>query len=120
MSCCCQPTALDSISLDYYPGDTVGILAVATLDGAAYDLAGCALRFTVADPSQTPPATLWDRQIGQGIAILEAAAGRALITPTLAESQALVAGRTYAARAVLTDAAGAIITTATGYLHARS
>lgn len=120
MSCCaCTLNALEPFSLDYFVGDTVGILATVTLDGAAYDLAGCALTFRVTDPSVTPVATLWDRAIGQGIAILDLANGKALVTPAPAESQALTAGKTYAARAVLTDAAGAIITTADGYINAR-
>lgn len=110
---------LQPFTLDYFVGDTVGIRATFTLDGAVYSLAGCALTFRVYDETTTPAATVWDRAIGQGIAVLDAAAGLALITPSTLESAALVAGRTYTARAVLTDAGGAIITTATGYLIAR-
>lgn len=120
MSCCaCQLDALVPFSLDYFVGDTVGILATVTLDGAAYNLTGCALTFRVTDPSVTPAATIWDRAIGQGIAVLSLSGGTAVITPAPAESQALTAGKTYAARAVITDAVGAIITTADGYLTAR-
>ena len=112
-------TDLQPFTLDYFVGDTVGIAATITLDAAAYSLAGCALTFRVYDDTTTPGTLVWDRAIGQGIAVLDAAAGRALITPSTQESAALVAGRTYTARATLTDAGGAIITTATGYLIAR-
>lgn len=118
MSCACAIDPAAPFALDYYVGDTVGILATITLDGAAYDLTDCALRFTVTDTSASPATTLWDRAIGSGIAIISLTGGTALITPTLTQSQALTAGRTYTARAVLTDSSGATITTATGYLRA--
>jgi hypothetical protein len=120
MSCACSINALEPFELDYYVGDTVGIAATVTDGaGAAFDLTACAFSFTVTDPSVTPALTVWDRSIGQGVAILSAVGGLALITPSPAESAALVAGRTYTARVVITDSAGAIITTATGYLAAR-
>lgn len=120
MSCCtCQLDALAPFTLDYFVGDTVGIAATITLNAAAYSLVGCALTFRVYDASTSPALLIWDRAIGQGIAVLDAAAGRALITPSIQQSAALVAGRTYTARATLTDAGDAIITTATGYLIAR-
>jgi len=116
MSAIFSPT--NAFALDYFVGDTVGIMATITLDDAAYDLTDCALTFTVTDPSVDPVVTLWSRSIGDGIAILSLSGGTCQITPTLAQSQALTAGRTYTARAILTDANGAIITTATGYLSA--
>jgi hypothetical protein len=120
VSCCvCTLNALEPFSLEYFVGDTVGIAASVTLDGVAYNLTGCALTFLVTDPSVTPAVTIWNRAIGQGIAILSLSGGTALITPTPAESQAMTVGKTYAGRAVLTDSAGAIITTATGYILAR-
>jgi hypothetical protein len=103
-----------NFSLIYYVGDTVGIAATVTLDGAAYNLTGCSLRFTAEHADEV----LWDRTIGDGISILSLSGGTALITPTLAQSQALAKGRNYTARAILTDAAGSIITTATGNLLA--
>jgi hypothetical protein len=119
VSCCCTLNSLEPFTLDYYPGDTVGILAVVTLDGTAYDLTGCQLTFRVVDPSTNPDTTVWDRRIGQGIALLDAPGGIALTAPSTLETAALVAGRTYSATAILTDSAGTIITTATGYLIAR-
>jgi hypothetical protein len=110
---------LQPFTLDYFVGDTVGIRAAITLDGTAYNLTGCQLTFRVVDPTTNPDTTVWDRRIGQGIAVLDAAGGIALIAPSTVESAALVAGRTYSATAILTDSAGTIITTATGYLIAR-
>jgi hypothetical protein len=110
---------LQPFTLDYFVGDTVGIRATFTLDGAAYDLTGCGLTFRVRDESTSGVTIVWDRRIGQGIAVTSAVGGIALISPSTLESAALVAGRTYSASAVLTDSAGTIITTAIGYLIAR-
>ncbi|MDF3056809.1 MAG: hypothetical protein K0R17_1024 [Rariglobus sp.] len=119
MSCACTINALLPFTLDYFAGDTVGIKATITDPAdAPYPLTDCGLAFFLTDPTATDPtARLWDMTIGSGIAILSLSGGTAMITPTLAQSQALTAGKTYTARCILTDAAGAIITAATGYIE---
>ena len=120
MSCACQITDARPFELLYWRGDTVPIVAtITTAKGAAFNLNGCAPVFTVLASDEEGALPLWEKSLGSGISILDLAGGKLAIAPTLSESRALTAGRTYPSRFVLTDSAGSIQTTATGYLLAR-
>lgn len=120
MSCACTilPDS-DPFALPYYAGDTAPLrVDFFDADGAAYSLAGCSLAFVVYADDGAGAAALWQKGIGQGIAILDLVGGIVAIFPTAIEAALLVAKRTYPARLVLTDAMGSILTMATGYLQA--
>lgn len=122
MSCICDDSnGLATFSLPYYREDTAPIVAsLLNADGSIYVLeAGTAIEFAVFADDSAGAARLWDKATGQGIALLDPAAGRIAITPTVAESAALVVGVTYPALLRLTDTGGALVTMGKGYLLAR-
>jgi hypothetical protein len=121
MSCGCDDsTALATFDLPYYRGDTAPIRAqLLNADGTVYPIdADALIDFAVFATDAADAARLWDKLSGQGIAIIDAAQGVVAITPTSAESAALVVGVTYPALFRLTDGGGALVTLGKGYLRA--
>lgn len=121
MSCGCG-CSIEAVSLVYFPGDTIPLrLLVAYAEiGAAYNLTGCTLTLSVkASDGDPDSAALWRKTSPSGgISIVDAAAGLAIVSPTLAESRTLVAGRTYHLDVIVRDASGHIVTAGMGYLNA--
>lgn len=120
MSCACDSSAaLATFDLPYYRGDTAPISAqLLNADSSVYAIEdGTLVTFQVfADSAMA--TIVWDKAIGQGIAIINAVQGHIAITPTLAETAALQVGVTYPAVMRVTDAGGALVTMGKGYLNA--
>lgn len=112
---------MDALDLSYYVGDTAPIKVTVTdsESGGAFDLTGCKAVLSVkAAATDSDEDAAWRYTTSDQIAITSAAGGIMLISPILADSEALTPNTDYFADLVITDASGRYLTATSGKFHA--
>jgi hypothetical protein len=102
------------VNLTMRRGDTVKLNITVTRGGSAVDLTGASIWFTVKNAVTDADPGVFQKTVGSGIVVTNAAAGQAQITIANADTSAIVGSRTLLYDIQVKEAGGDITTVANG------